>query len=70
MDATTFLDPATTARRLGIARRTLEQWTARGEGPASVKTSPYRGARRWYPVAAVDLWLAQHRHQTSSTRDR
>lgn len=48
-----LLDPATTARALGVTEGTLKTWRSKGIGPAFVRF----GSRIRYRATDIDTWL-------------
>ena len=58
VDATAFYTPAEVAEKLGISRRTLDNWRWAGKGPAPTRSGK-GGGRVWYSGAAVRAYLEQ-----------
>jgi excisionase family DNA binding protein len=54
----TLLSPKEVAKRIGVARSTLDRWTANGKFPPAIAIGPGRLA---YRVIDVDAWLAGRR---------
>ena len=52
-----YLDTAELSELIGLAKVTIEQWRARGDGPAYSKV----GRRVVYKRSDVDAWLDEHK---------
>lgn len=55
-----LLDTKSAARYLRVGRSTLFRRISAGTAPRSVKTGPLQQSRRYFPRAALDLWLVEH----------
>lgn len=50
------------AQRLGVSRRAVDSWRAKGTGPDFIRV----GNRVLYRIEAVDAWLLSNEHRSSS----
>ncbi|MGE4536167.1 MAG: helix-turn-helix transcriptional regulator [Desulfovibrio sp.] len=57
--------PKDAARVLGVSKRTLEDWRARGLGPAYVKETE---RTILYPRRGLELWLEKRAVRTADGR--
>lgn len=50
------------AQRLGVSRRAVDSWRAKGTGPDFIRV----GNRVLYRIEAVDAWLLSNERRSSS----
>ena len=64
MTDTKFMRTAQAAKRIGLAKNTLEKMRVSGEGPPFVRISPRRIV---YEAAALDSWIkSRGEHRSTS----
>ena len=59
-----FLNTAEAARRLGLAKKTLERWRWAGDGPPFAKL----GRATRYDVRLLDEWASKRIRESTSDR--